>query len=552
MISNLYISNYALIKELNISFNNGFTTITGETGAGKSILLGALSLILGDRADSQVLQDNAKKCIVEAEFVISSYKLKSFFEKNDLDYQPETVIRREINPAGRSRAFINDTPVTLNQLKALSNQLVDVHSQHQTLLLNKHNFQLKVVDAFAEHEGLLITYIDHYNNWKEKQKIYNKLLSQASTKQLDIDYKQFLLTELEQLKLNDGNELSNLEEELKLLENAEEIQQKLQNTTHIIDLSDYSILGQLQEVKILLQSISSNHDLIRELSERVESTYIEIKDVLTDIESLVEGIEHNPERLSILSDRVSLINKLLQKHQLVHPEQLISLQKQLNQELNNIQSTGEQLEKLQKEVAESYKISCDLAVKISQKRAAVIPEIEKEICLLLSTLGLPDACIQINQHPSEEIHINGKEEIVFYFSANKGANLQEIAKVVSGGELSRLMLCIKYLMANKTQLPTIIFDEIDSGVSGEIAHKMGVLMQQMSINMQVIGITHLPQVAAKGDEQLLVKKDNTQEVAETKLSKLDKRERVQELAKMLSGSEVTSTAISNAEELLGA
>ena len=530
MISNLYISNYALIKELNISFNNGFTTITGETGAGKSILLGALSLILGDRADSQVLQDNAKKCIVEAEFVISSYKLKSFFEKNDLDYQPETVIRREINPAGRSRAFINDTPVTLNQLKALSNQLVDVHSQHQTLLLNKHNFQLRSW-MFAEHEGLLITYIDHYNNWKEKQKIYNKLLSQASTKQLDIDYKQFLLTELEQLKLNDGNELSNLEEELKLLENAEEIQQKLQNTTHIIDLSDYSILGQLQEVKILLQSISSNHDLIRELSERVESTYIEIKDVLTDTESLVEGIEHNPERLSILSDRVSLINKLLQKHQLVHPEQLISLQKQLNQELNNIQSTGEQLEKLQKEVAESYKISCDLAVKISQKRAAVIPEIEKEICLLLSTLGLPDACIQINQHPSEEIHINGKEEIVFYFSANKGANLQEIAKVVSGGELSRLMLCIKYLMANKTQLPTIIFDEIDSGVSGEIAHKMGVLMQQMSINMQVIGITHLPQVAAKGDEQLLVKKDNTQEVAETKLSKLDKRERIQDLPK---------------------
>lgn len=552
MISGLYISNYALIKELNICFNKGFTTITGETGAGKSILLGALSLILGHRADSQVLQDKTKKCIVEAEFAISSYKLKIFFKKNNLDYLPETVIRREINPAGRSRAFINDTPVTLHQLKALSNQLVDVHSQYQTLLLNKHNFQLKVVDAFADHEGLLTSYNEHYNSWKEKQKIYKQLLSQASTKQLDIDYKQFLLTELEQVKLKDGNELSNLEEELKLLENAEEIQQKLQKSIHIIDITDYSILGQLQEVKILLQYISSNHDTIRELAERVESTYIELKDVLTDTESLIEGIEHNPERYSILSDRISLINKLLQKHQLVHPEQLISLKKQLNQDLKNIQSTEEQLEKLQIEVSELYKISSDLAVKISQKRAAVIPDIEKEICLLLKALGIPDACIQIHQHPSEEIHVNGKEEIVFYFSANKGTNLQEIVKVVSGGELSRLMLCIKYLMANKIQMPTIIFDEIDSGVSGEIAHKIGVLMQQMSNNMQVIGITHLPQVAAKGDEQLHVKKDNTQQVTETKLSKLDKKERIQELAKMLSGSEVTINAISNAEELLGA
>ncbi len=500
----------------------------------------------------QVLQDNTKKCIVEGEFSISAYQLQIFFDQNDLDYQSQTVIRREINPAGRSRAFINDTPVTLHQLKLLGNQLVDVHSQHQTLLLNKHNFQLNLVDAFAEHEELLTSYIEQYNKWKEKQTLYKQTLLQASTQQSDVDYKQFLLTELDEAKLNDGNELSELEEELKLLENAEEIQQKSQESVNLIDLSDYSILGELQKVKSLLQSISSNHETIRELAERVESTYIELKDVLTDIESLVEAIEYNPERLSILSDRANLINKLLQKHQLIHPEQLIALQQQLNQELCSIQSIGEHLVELQIEVAETHKTSCDLAAKISQKRAAVIPVIEKEICLLLSALGMPDASIQINQHPSEEIHVNGKEEIVFYFSANKGGSLQEIAKVASGGELSRLMICIKYLMANKTQLPTIIFDEIDTGVSGEIAHKMGSLMQQMSNKMQVIGITHLPQVAAKGNEQLLVKKDNTQTVTETKLSKLSREERVQELAKMLSGNEVTPTANSNAQEFLGA
>ena len=552
MISNLYISNYALIKELDISFSQGFTTITGETGAGKSILLGALSLILGERADTQVLRDESKKCVVEGEFSIASYQLEEFFEQNDLDYLPQTFIRREINPAGRTRAFINDTPVTLNQLKALGGQLVDVHSQHQTLLLNKHAFQLKVVDAFAEHKDLLSNYRKLFNKWKEKQSLFKQLQSQESTQQLDVDYKRFLLTELEEVKIQDGHELSNLEEELKILENAEEIQQKLQESIQLTDQSEYSILGQLQTVKSLLQAIAPNHEKIRVLTDRVESVYIELKDVLMDAESLAEGVEHNPEQLTVISERVSNINKLLQKHQLVHPEQLIALQEQLSQELNSINSLREQLVELKKEVDKSHKQANELSLKISQNRAKIIPTIERELCELLGGLGMPNAKVQINQHPSEEIHANGKEEIVFYFSANKGGILQEIVKIASGGELSRLMLCIKYLMANKTQLPSIIFDEIDTGVSGEIAHKMGGLMKQMSKSMQVIGITHLPQVAAKGSEQLLVKKDNTQEYTETKLQILSKEERVQELAKMLSGSEVTKTAISNAQELLGA
>ncbi|MBJ10116.1 MAG: DNA repair protein RecN [Flavobacteriales bacterium] len=552
MISNLSISNYAIIKELNISFNQGFTTITGETGAGKSILLGALSLILGERADTQVLRDELKKCVVEGEFSIAAYQLEEFFEQNDLDYLPQTFIRREINPAGRSRAFINDTPVTLNQLKALGGQLVDVHSQHQTLLLNKHAFQLKVVDAFAQHKDLLTTYRKVFNKWKEKQSLFKQLQSQESTQQLDVDYKQFLLTELEETNIQDGDELSNLEEELKFLENAEEIQQKLQESIQLADLSEYSILGQLQTVKSLLQSIAPNHEKIRVLADRVESTYIELKDMLMDAESIAEGVEHNPEQLAVISERVSNINKLLQKHQLVHPEQLIALQEQLSQELSSVNSLGEQLVELKKEVDKSHKQANELALKISQNRAEIIPTIERELGELLSGLGMPNAKVQINQHPSEEIHSNGKEEIVFYFSTNKGGSLQEISKIASGGELSRLMLCIKYLMANKTQLPSIIFDEIDTGVSGEIAHKMGDLMKQMASSMQVMGITHLPQVAAKGSDQLLVKKDNTQEFTETKLHILSKEERVQELAKMLSGSEVTETAISNAQELLGA
>ena len=551
MISNLSITNYALIKELNISFNNGFTTIIGETGAGKSILLGALSLILGDRADTQVLQDKSKKCIVEGEFSIAAYQLQSFFEQNDLDFLPQTVIRREIIPSGRSRAFINDTPVTLQQIKVLGNQLVDIHSQHKTLLLNKKYFQLNFVDAFAEHGDLLNSYFEQYLDWKQKKTLYQELLLQSSSHQLDLEFKQFLLTELKEANLKDGNELSTLEEELKILENAEEIQQNLQKAIQIMDLSEHSILGMLQKVKSLLQSINSNHETILDLSKRVDITCIELRDIFTEIESFTQDIEYNPERLSILSERFTLLNNLLQKHQLVHPEQLIALQENLDQEISNVQFTGDKLVELKKQVAESYKKCYDLAGEISQKRAAVIPEIEKEICLLLIDLGMPDARIQINQHSIDEINANGKEEIVFYFSANKGGSLQEISKIASGGELSRLMLCIKHLLANKTQLPTIVFDEIDTGVSGEIAHKMGSLMRQMSNKIQVIGITHLPQVAAKGDDQLLVSKHNTQELTETKISKLNMNERIHEVAKMLSGSEVTSTAISNARELLG-
>lgn len=552
MLSQLSIKNYALIQELSIQFDNGFSSITGETGAGKSILLGALSLILGERADTQVLQDQSKKCVVEGEFSITDYSLKSFFEQNDLDYLAQTVIRREINPAGRSRAFINDTPVTLSQLKTLASSLVDIHSQHQTLLLNEQGFQLKVVDAFCNHSTLLSEYQGVFEKWKEKKTLFKQLQSQESNQQADLDYKQYLFNELEEANLQEGAEVDKLEEELKMLVHSEEIQQKLQQANQLLDQSDIALLSQLQELRSLLNTIAPHHDKIRALSERIESAYIDLKDVSAEAESLSEGISHDPQRLRFLEERLSLLNRLLQKHKLLTSDQLLELQSSLEKELTGVHSLSEQLVSLKKEVALAHDEAASLAQKLSQNRAKTIPTIEKEISLLLSELGMPFARVEVKQHPTEELHAKGKEEVTFYFSANKGAAPQEIGRIASGGELSRLMLCIKHLIANKANLPTIIFDEIDTGVSGEIAHKMGALMKQMAQNMQVMGITHLPQVAAKGNVQLLVKKDSSGEKTQTTIYRLTKEERIQELAKMLSGKEVTETALSNAAELLGA
>ncbi|MBC8464593.1 MAG: DNA repair protein RecN, partial [Bacteroidetes bacterium] len=514
--------------------------------------LGALSISLGEGADTQVLQEADQECIVDGEFSIASYSLRSFFEQNDLDYQAQTVLRREINPAGRSRAFINDTPVTLSQLKVLAGQLVDIHSQHQTLLLNEQGFQLRVVDAFCDHTSLFADYQSAFEKWKAKKTLLIQLQSQEASQQADLDYKQYLLQELEEANLQGVGELQTLEEELKVLSHSEEIQQKLQEAIQLSDHSERALLVQLQELKSILGSVAPHHEAIRSLSDRVESTYIELKDIVSETEHLSEGISHDPQRLHFLNERISLLNRLLQKHKLLSSDELLEMQKNLASELNGIQSLSEQISILSKEVKESYQSADLLAQKLAQNRSKSIPTIEKEIAFLLAELGMPFAKVQINQHPTDELSSKGKEDITFYFSANKGAAPQEIARIASGGELSRLMLCIKYLIANKTNLPSIIFDEIDTGVSGEIAHKMGELMQQMAQNMQVMGITHLPQVAAKGNAQLLVKKDSSGEKTQTSLLILTKEERIQELAKMLSGKEVTDTALSNAQELLGA
>ena len=419
-------------------------------------------------------------------------------------------------------------------------------------MLNNHSFQLTIVDAFASHDSLLSKYELEFERWNQKKLLLKQLNSQSISQKNDQDYKVFLLNELENARLHSVGELNELEEELNVLENAEEIEQKLNASIYHTQLSEHAVLTQLSNIHSLLLSIGSNHDNINTLANRIESIRIELNDIVSDLESILEKTEHNPEKINILSQRIGTINTLLRKHQFIQVEQLIELQQELESSLNSAQSFEEELSVLEKEVEDCYLSACQLAEKVSLNRAAVIPTIEKELTALLAEMGMPDAAIKITQHPIEHINDRGKEEVIFYFSANKGSQLQEISKIASGGELSRLMLCIKYLLAYRYKLPTLIFDEIDSGVSGEIAHKMGKLMKQMSQNIQVISITHLPQVAAKGNDHLLVTKDNTALSTETRLTRLNKDERIHELAKMLSGSEITQIAIRNAEELLGA
>jgi DNA repair protein RecN (Recombination protein N) len=550
MLTHLSVSNYALIDRLEIDLSEGFTTITGETGAGKSILLGALSLILGERAESKVLQDPNRKCVVEAQFSIVNYPLKELFEEEDLDYFEESFIRREINPQGRSRAFINDTPVSLVQLKKIASRLVDIHSQHQSLLLNTHSFQLNMLDSFCAHEESLSAYQQTYKELTTVRERIKTLEEQASNQQAELDYKSFLWKELEEAQLASAHELEDISADLQLLENAEEIEQNLQLTKHILEEDEYSVISKLQELQKALSATAHKHPASEELLKRVESCSIELADIATESEQLGMGVEQNPERLHFLQERVDLLNRLLQKHQLSHLEQLIMLKDQLDKEINAVAEADHQLSSLKETEEQLFLKAEQLAQKLSSNRTEQIPAITNRLLELLATLGMPEANISILQERLDTLNKDGFDQLSFLFSANKGGSLQAIAKVASGGEISRLMLCIKFLMADKQQLPTIIFDEIDTGVSGEIADKMGQLMEKMSRSRQVLSITHLPQVAAKGKEQLLVQKDSSLEATHTQLRKLSKEERVQQLAQMLSGEVVTESALTHAKEMM--
>ena len=551
MLVNLSIKNYILIKEMLISFDNNFTTITGETGAGKSILIGALGLVLGERSDSNVLLNNEKKCIIEVEFNIQKYNLEDFFEQNDLDYLDNSVIRREINSVGRSRAFINDTPVTLSQLKKLGVRLVDINSQHQMLLLNESNFQLKVVDAFCNHNDLLDSYHETYNKLEEKKILLSQLESQELSQQNDKDYKRFLLDELKEIEIKNEKEFTFLEEELKILENSKEIKYHLEESIHLIDgIEDHSIISNLQNLKNILNIISKDSEKISNLLQRVNVVNIELKDIHVDLESFLTRIQNNPEKLSNISRKIEKVNTLLLKHRFNNFNDLLKLKNDLSKDLENIDSLKEKINSLKDEVKDFYIKANDIADEISKNRMLVIPQIENKISKLLISLGIKNARIAINILPLRELFFYGKEKVSFNFSANKGNELKEISSIASGGELSRLMLCIKYLIASANLLPTIIFDEIDSGISGEIANKMGLLMKEMGNDIQVISITHLPQVAAKGNSQMLVKKIEKNNLTETKIVKLKDNERIIELAKMLSGEKITESSLLNAKELL--
>lgn len=549
MLKHLSVQNYALIDQLEVEFSEGLTIITGETGAGKSILLGALGLISGSRADTQALQDKTKKCIVEASFNIKGYALKDFFKANELDYEETTAIRREINPEGKSRAFINDTPVTLSQLKELGDVLIDIHSQHQTLTLNGSEFQLSVVDAFAKHEDVLETYRSDYKNYKTLEKQLNELVERESQAKKDLDYFQFQFNELEDANLQ-SDEQATMEQELETLNNSEEIKSGLSKAANGLNGGEQNLLTSLSEIKIALASFAKFKPEINELSTRINSSYIELKDIANELENLEQDIVYDPKRIEDLTQKLDAIYRLQQKHQVKTIEELIAIKDELSNKLLDFSSLETQIEKVKKELNKLQTSLTTLSKKITANRKKVIPKIEKEIASLLSALSMHNAQLKIEHTELETFSANGTDKVSFLFSANKGSDFKELNKVASGGELSRLMLSIKSLIAQLTALPTIIFDEIDTGVSGDVADKVGSIMTAISKAMQVITITHLPQIASKGKSHLFVYKEDKNNKTYSNIRKLSAEERIQEVAKMLSTGNPTTAAVSNAKELL--
>ena len=549
MLQNLFIENYALIEELDIRFPEGFSVITGETGAGKSIMLGALSLILGSRADTKVLKNESKKCIIEGSFHVGDYHLEPFFEKHDLDFDELSILRREISPGGKSRAFINDTPVTLNVLKELGDRLVNIHSQHETITLNDANFQLAVVDSFARTSGSLQAYQQEYRSYKAHLKELEDLKSIDSKAKSDLDYIQFQFNELEEAKL-EKDEQQDLEEDQKILLHAEEIKSAILESSEKLDAGEINILNLLNEIERSLQHIAPYHNEVEELSERITSCLIELKDISHELSLTGDGINVDPFKLSEITERLDLIYQLQQKHKVQSVEELLDLKERLDNQLNSIESIDEQIEVLSKQIKEEEKALNDLAMDLSDMRRHAIADIESEIIGMLCQLGMPDARFTVLMEPLPEPGKEGIDRIKFLFNANKGAALHEISKIASGGELSRLMLAIKSMISGKRLLPTIIFDEIDMGVSGEVADKVGDILSKMARQMQVITITHLPQIAGKGNVHFRVYKDNSGEIAKSVIEKLNADERVVEIAKMMSGAEVTDIAMENARVLL--
>ena len=552
MINSLYIKNYALIKELNINFSDGFTSITGETGAGKSIFVGALSLILGERSGSSLHLDSNEKCIVEGVFDISKYDLASFFDKNELDFCNTTVLRREINSSGRSRSFINDTPVNLMQMKELGVQLFDIHSQNQSHQINKKSYQLQILDAYSKNIKLTEEYKASFNLFVFNKKKLDELQNKALNSQTDHNYKQFLFEELETASLNSGDELSLIEQELKVLSNSEDISAKISESINLAEDSENSINDQLQKLNNNLQSISQHSDNIESVYKRINSSLLELKDSVLDLHSLSQNIVFDPERLSVLKNRYDLLSNLLNKHSFLHLNDLIEFKINLELELNSVVNIKDEIDQAINDLAVRNKEVVLLAEKLSQKRVVSVSKVESIVKDLLSKLGMENAILKIELNKLDTPNENGLDDIKLMFSANKGIELAELSKVASVGEMSRLMFSIKSCIANNMSLPTILFDEIDTGVSGEIAHKMGELMHQLAqkYNMQVISITHLPQVAARGKNQMFVEKKIVDNTSYTNIRTLNGNERESEIAKMLSGSEVTDVSLSNARELL--
>ncbi len=548
MLQKLIIKNYALIKELHIEPDACLNTITGETGAGKSIMLGAVGLLLGKRADTKVLYEEDEKCIVEGTFNIKNYTLASFFEDESLDYEEECIIRREISASGKSRAFVNDTPVTLDVLKTLGNYLMDVHSQHQTLLLGDQDFQLQFIDAFTGSKEKVAAYQMIYSSFRKAEKALKNYQDNSEKLQQERDFNQFQFDELEKAQLETG-EQEVLEERLKVLENGEFIQQKLTEADNILEQSEYAANNSLHDAVEALRAIQEFSEVYKVLFERLNSTFIEVQDIAGSVEKQNNQFEHNPGDLAETQDRLSLIYQLQQKHHVDTISALHEVKHALDNKLAETQDAEQQIVALEKELGKQSAALHDAGNTLSAQRQGGFKPIEQELTALLADLGMADASVKI-QHQKIAPHKSGFDDISILFSANKGIAPQPLKSVASGGEFSRLMFALKFIMADKIAMPTIIFDEIDTGISGEIAIKMVNMMLKMAQNHQVITISHLPQIAAKGHKHYYVYKDNSADKSVSKIKLLNNEKRVLAIAQMIGGDQPSESAIKSAQELL--
>jgi len=549
LLATLSIKNYALIDHLNVSFTNGFTIITGETGAGKSILLGGLSLILGKRADLSSLRDKSLKCIIEADFEIDKYNLKSFFSDKELDYEPKTIIRREILPSGKSRAFINDSPVTLDVLSKLGEQLIDIHSQHQTLQLADNNFQLKMIDALAGNSDLLLSYRKQLEAYQKGTKELNKLTLFQEEATKEHDYNSFLLKELEGTTIKVGI-VEELEEQYEQLNNVEIIVEQLSSGHQILNDEQVGAVNLLTELKVISSKLAGFGSQFVSMNERIQSVFIEVDDISNEMQLFLENTEANPQLLGEVSGKLQLLYDLLKKHNAADVSELLVIKEELSKKVSATENIESTIASKQQELLVKEKKLEELAKKITARRTKVIPSLKKQLESSLVSLGMASATFLIEIKPSAVFNSFGKDELSFLFSANKGGDYGLLKKVASGGELSRIMLTIKAILAKYEHLPTLMFDEIDTGVSGEISGKMGDIMLEMSKTMQIFSITHLPQVASKGGHHFKVYKEEIAGVTHTNMKKLTTDDRVMELAEMLGGKSLTDSAVAHARELL--
>jgi len=548
MLTSLTIKNYALIRHLELEPSSRLNVITGETGAGKSIMLGAIGLLMGNRAESKVLWDEDEKCVTEAIFSIGEYKLQRLFKAEDLDYDEQTVFRREISPGGKSRAFINDTPVTLEVMKRIGGHLMDIHSQHETLQLGQQSFQLRLVDAFSENHSLLDKYLEQWSHYLKTKKEFETLQAQADTLRQEADYTNFQLDELAKANLEE-KEQEGLESELKISEHAEEIKNRFQQVLEILTRSEFAATSSLSEARSNLHAVSDYSSQYAALSQRLDSLIIELQDILAEVEKEEGNIEFDPERSEFVKERLSLLYRLLKKHKANDVSELLALQETLEKKSSLTSNLDAALLESKQAFETAEKDARVTATKLTDARKKSFKPLSTQLEKLLRELGIPNASLRIETQVID-LSPTGTDRIEILFSANKGVEPRPLAQVASGGEFSRLMFCIKYVMAEKTSMPTLVLDEIDSGVSGEIAIKLGGMMKSMSKKHQLITISHLPQVAAKGDDHYFVYKDNAGTKTTTRIKKLTDDERIDEIAKMIGGAKPSKIARENAQEML--